>query len=150
MQCSYCIFSFLISPLQMFFCLVSCSNFLALPLAVTGRQQDMDTRRRCATSKPNLHQDHEATISLASGRLWAGGTGPRGWWRGVDGLSQGWSTGDGLGAHPVPCLSYQIPLSLHSPAHKASPGPPRWCLRAGSLPAPSAEGCLLESSIPTL
>lgn len=55
-----------------------------------------------------------------------------------------------LGVHPVSCLSYQIPLSLHLPALKTSLGPPRCFLRAGSPPAPLGEGCLLESSIPRL
>lgn len=77
-----------------------------------------------------------ATSDRNSRRRGAGSAGARG--SGVGGRAlRGWSTGDGLGAQPVPCLSYRIPLSLHSPARKTSLGPPRWCLRAGCPPAPS-------------
>lgn len=137
-------------PLADVFLSVPHSNFLALPLAVTGRRWDMDTRWGCATSEPNLHRVREAAIPPARGRCWAGSAGPHGQRCAADGLSRGWSMGNGLGAHPVPCLSYQIPLSLHSPACKTSSGPPRWCLKAGSPLASSGNGCPLESSIPRL
>lgn len=128
------------------------SNLLALPLAVTRCRWDMDTRWRCVTSEPTSvlgsWNDNSPQHVAGTGQ---GALDPRASSVGQTGFpGAGAREGDGLGAHPVPCLSCQIPLSLHSPACKTSPGPPKWFLRAGSPPVPLGKGCLLESSIPRL
>lgn len=140
---------FLNLSLQLYFCLTLTVTSWPCPELSPGARRIQTHGADVSPLIPHQHWGGGAIIPQL-----VTGTGQEHWTLGpvvwMEGLSWRWSMASGLGAHPVPCLSYQIPPSLHLPAHRTSLGPARCFLRAGSPSAPLGKGWLLESSIPRL